>query len=360
MSRLLTCGWETGDLQEGGVTASGGPGTGISLVGSTPTPRAGSYCMKLTPLASSGQQFGDVAYATFALPAAKTDVWIRFAFYCHGITGTLEPQIVRFVEPSGGFQCYFTYTPSDGLIRLYRTGGTFLAASSAGFAQDGWHALEFRYQATSFTAGIAEVWVDGNQVINFSGDIIGSAGLFSVQLIHIGTMTGPIVVVPLGSYLAFDDVAINDTAGSLNNGRPGDGRVLLLSPTGAGTTTQLTRGGTDTGANWSQVNETPGSMVQYVGSATVGQRDLYTLADIGVAASGINVVEAIALAQNSDVGAGSLAPTVKSGVTTNEATAIGLATTPGYVVGRWETDPNTSAAWTVAAVNALEGGVTIR
>ena len=32
----------------------------------------------------------------------------------------------------------------------------------------------------------------------------------------------------------------------------------------------------------------------------------------------------------------------------------------GYVTSRWEVDPNTSTAWTVAAINALEAGATVR
>jgi hypothetical protein len=79
-----------------------------------------------------------------------------------------------------------------------------------------------------------------------------------------------------------------------------------------------------------------------------------------VAVSSINVVEAIALAQNSDAGAGSIGLTIKSGATTNEATAISLGTSAGYVTSRWETDPATTAAWTTSAVNALETGATVR
>ena len=51
---------------------------------------------------------------------------------------------------------------------------------------------------------------------------------------------------------------------------------------------------------------------------------------------------------------------IKSGATTNESSAVYLGTASGYVAGRWETDPNTSSAWTQSGVNALEAGATIR
>jgi hypothetical protein len=99
-----------------------------------------------------------------------------------------------------------------------------------------------------------------------------------------------------------------------------------------------------------------------VGSATVGQRDLYALTDVpgGVSVGSINVVEAIALAHLSDAGSGSMGLTVKSGATINEASAQALAVSPDYYRARWEVDPNTGAAWTLAAVNAAEAGATVR
>jgi hypothetical protein len=218
--------------------------------------------------------------------------------------------------------------------------------------------LDWRAQITSTTVGITEVWLDGNRIINFSGDNTGT-GTPNVQFLLLGHCSGT-PANGTNAYFGFDDIAVNDTAGTANNGRAQDGRVVLLLPNGAGSSTQLTRGGTDTGANFSQVNELPPAMAQYVGSNTVGNRDLYTLADVAVAVQSINVVEAILLAQNSDAGGGSIAPTIKSGATVNEVTAIGLSTSPGYVVGRWETDPNTSAAWTISAVNAAEAGATVR
>jgi len=76
--------------------------------------------------------------------------------------------------------------------------------------------------------------------------------------------------------------------------------------------------------------------------------------------AGNAALEEIVMAQTSDTGTGSLGLTVKSGVTSNESPAIPLAVTPTYYRQQYETDPNTGAPWTNAAVNALEAGTTVR
>jgi hypothetical protein len=352
MTRLVTTGYETGDVAELGTGVTGTNMT-ITVVNATPTPRAGAYCLKV---ACTGTAVA-TTYKSFSLPAAKTDVWVRWAFFAHPASSSAEWLIGQMLDSAGSAQTSLAWDPTSGLLRVYRGVVTLMATASGAFTADTWHVLEWRQQMTSTTAGTSEVWLDGNRVINFSGDNTNTTNV-NVQEIRLGANAG--VASATGAYIAFDDIAINDTAGSVNNGRAGDGRVVLLKPNGAGTTTQLTRGGTDTGANYSQVSELPPSMAQYVGSATVDQRDLYTMENLGVAVDSINVVEVIALAQNSDAGAGSIAPTLKSGSTTSVATAIGLATTAAYVRSQWETNPDGSVAWTAAAVDALEAGATIK
>lgn len=352
MARLLTCGYETGDVAEAGTTTNDANGV-LGVVSATPTPRAGVYCLK----ASTANTTTNRAWKSYALGASKTEVWVRFAFYAHA--WNTEVAIAKLIDAASGDQACVTYSGADGLLRARQggtSGGTLLGAASSSLGQDSWHFIEWRHQMTNATTGTTEVWLDGNRVINFSGDNTATANVtvVSFSLGHLSLNNA------VGVYSAFDDIAINDTAGTRNNGRPGDGRVVLLAPSGAGSSTVLTRGGTDTGANWSQASEIPPSMTQYVLSANAGDRDLYVTADLPVAVSAINVVEELLLVQNSDAGAGSIGPTIRSGGTTSELTAISVTNTATYVTGRWETDPNTSAAWSAAAVNALEIGATVR
>ena len=358
MTRLFTTGYETGDVAEAGTSTVAAVHT-MTVVSATPTPRAGSYCLKI---GSAGTGFNGSSSKAFAFASTKTDMWLRVAFFAHGLGSSNECTFVVWNDNLGGAQCSLGFWPADGLLRVHRGGTTVttvIGTASSAMTQDAWHVIEMRYQITSATVGTVEVWLDNVRVINFAGDNSATANV-NVLSVQLGALFTASSSTSPGIYLAFDDIAINDTSGSVNNARAGDGRVVLLVPNGAGSSTQFVRGGTDTGANYSQVNEIPPSLLQYVSSATVGNRDLYTLADLAVAVSSINVVEVISLAQNSDAGGGSLAPTVKSGSTTSEASAVSLAASAGYINGRWETDPATGAAWTAAAVNALEAGATVR
>jgi hypothetical protein len=365
MTRLFTMGWETGDVNEGagngGYQAMSG-GTGASVTATDPAPRAGggAYCLRL---ASSSSYL--IGYKTFILPSALTDVWTRFAWYgdpTNNLQASGEWSIAGMSDATGAAQCSLSYDRTNGFLRLWSGFlTTQLAVTSATFARGSWHVIDWRTQITSGTVGVSEVWVNGIQVINFSGDNTASGTQANVQRLHFGSLAN-IPVPGVNAHFGYDDIAINDTSGTINNGRPGPGVVVLLKPSGAGSSTQLARGGTDTGANWSQCSEIPPSAAQYVGSATVGQRDLYALTDVpgGVSVGSINVVEAIALAHLSDAGSGSMGLTVKSGATINEASAQALAVSPDYYRARWEVDPNTGAAWTLAAVNAAEAGATVR
>jgi hypothetical protein len=352
VTRLLTCGWESGDVNEAGLSFNS---TGTQAVAtSTPTPRSpGTYCIKYsgTNVTNSRQ---------FNFGAAKTDIWVRYGLFLHGVTAA-QCDILGFLDSAASFQSQVTWTLADQLLRVYRGNfaGTLLGTSTFQLAQDQWHTIEVRWQATSTTVGIIEVWVDGTRWINATGVDNTNTANVNVQSVYIGDISfSP--STGASAYMAIDDVAINDTNGTINNGQIGDGRVVLLKPNGAGSNTNMTRGGTDTGANWSQENELPPSMTQYVYSATAATRDTYALEDVPSGSWGVNAVEVLALAQNSDSGTGSLGLTVKSGATTNEGTAQNLSTSAAYYRQLYETDPATSAAWTVAAVTALEAGVTVR
>jgi len=350
MTRLLTCGWETGDIAEIGGGAVGTQ----SVVTSTPTPRSpGTYCIKF----GTGAATRDISIGT-----AKTDVWFRCGIYLHALAAEGVP-ILQVFDSAGtsnpNMQGSLTWSNSDQLLRVYRglPSGTLLGTSTLQFSQDQWHGLEVRWQITSATVGTVEVWIDDTQWLNLTSIDNTNSTTLNVLLFRIGSNS----TIPGGGYIALDDMAINDTtAATPNNTRIGDGRVVLLKPNGAGSNTAQTRGGTDTGANWSQCSERPPSLTQYVFSATAATRDTYALEDVPAGAWTVNCCEVLAYAQNSDAGAGSLGLTVKSGSTTSEGSAQSLTTSAGYYRRLLETDPDTSAAWTVSAVSALEAGTTVR
>jgi hypothetical protein len=342
MTRLVTTGWETGNPDE---NQTGAADAAWTCTTSSPVPKSPSvYALRATG-GSAGKQW------VFA--AAKTDVYVRVRFYSVSITSI--GSLFAFYDSAATLQVHMDWSTADNLLRVYRGSGTtnlIGGPSTLPAPINTWHLLEMRWQATSATVGIIQVWLNGTLVINVSGVDNTATANVNVQRFEINAGSGT------GS--GFDDLAINDTAGSINNGQIGDGAVVLLKPTGAGSNTAQTRGGTDSGANWSQVDEVPASMTDYVFSATAATRDTYALQDLPAGSWTVNTVEVVAYAQNSDAGAGSLGLTVKSGATTNEGTAQSLGTTAMFLRQQYELDPNTTAAWTNANVNALEAGTTVR
>jgi hypothetical protein len=299
----------------------------------------------------------NIANVNWVLPNPLTDVWVRLGVLMHANPNS-ENALVSFSDNAGSLQGRVTWTTSDSLLRAYRSTVFLLGTSALQMSADQWHTLEVRWQMTSLTVGTVEVWLDGAQTLNLVGVDNTQTSALNIGNVLVGTGAA---MLSGGPYYAFDDLAINDTNGTVNNGRPGDGRVVLLSPSGAGSSTQLLRGGTDSGANWSQVDDVPMSMTDFVYDATAGHRDLYTLQDVPSAASGwsVNTVEALAYAQTSDVGSMSVAPTLKTGATTAEGAAQALAISPQYFRQQYQTNPDTTAGWTVADLNALEAGVTV-
>ncbi len=96
-------------------------------------------------------------------------------------------------------------------------------------------------------------------------------------------------------FIVTDMVIIRDD-GTAPNSWAGEGSLVYLRPDGNSGTPQWTRGGTDTGANWSQTNETPpDDVTTYVQSNTNNQVDDYTMAATPAAVGSSDVINWVAV-----------------------------------------------------------------
>jgi hypothetical protein len=110
-------------------------------------------------------------------------------------------------------------------------------------------------------------------------------------------------------------------------------------------------------ANFDLVRETTeDGDTTYVFDSTAGHYDLYDLQDLAVTPSSIVGVCARQFARKTDAGTRSGTTTVKSGATTQDQATFAQSTSYQYLNSFMATDPNTSTAWTAAAVNALQVG----
>ena len=90
--------------------------------------------------------------------------------------------------------------------------------------------------------------------------------------------------------------------------------------------------------------------------ATVGDQDTFNCAPMATNLSTVYGVHVKALGLKSDAGARSLQTVLKSGATTALGASTALSTSAGQLKTMYQTDPNTSAQWTQANVNAAKPG----
>lgn len=243
-----------------------------------------------------------------------------------------------------------SFSDVSGALQL-RIGNysTVLATSAASIITTSvWRYIEIK-GVISDTVGTCEIRVDGEEVINYSGDTRNGGTTATIDSIAIQAAA-------YGSSYRYyyDDLYLCDGSGPAPyNNFLGDVRVQTLAPNGAGSSTQFTP---SAGANFETVDELPYSTTDYVESNTAGHKDLYTLSNIStsnfVFAIGNNVI-----AKKADAGTGQIRSVMKSGLTTVTGATVVLGSSDSVVSDLRVTDPDTSTGWTASGVNALESGM---
>lgn len=349
MTMLFCDGFDTGDFANkwSGMTTSG---VGVAPAASTNTPFGSGKAVSYAAYFGSG-----TSRLNLTVPASGT-LYIGFAFNLQSRgTGSTDMALLRLFGDAGVAEHLNLMIPAAGA--LYWRRGTNQGSGSLGAlglspALNQWYYLEFKL-TISDTVGEVVARIDGNADLNLTGQDTKNAGTnVSFDQIALSTSVG---ASQSSAGVLIDDFYVNSTAGSVNNGFIGPVRIQTLSPNAAGADTGLTPVG---GANYANAADQSAATYNY--SATVGARDTYALPDLAVGTSGVLAVRNVLAGLNSDAGAGGFKPVVRSGGTNYYDTTVTLgATNKVYSQAVRETDPATSAAWTVAAVNALQVGAEV-
>jgi hypothetical protein len=368
VTRIAQCGWETGDAQQAGSVGAVNSGMQVPTAATTaPTPRSGAYCLKCALVA--GAPSGSTLNASYSRAtiahATATEVWYAFGFqWTHSQEpGSFTWVMLHALGADGNVNVVLSC--DAGTIRAYAaTGGTTnpnngsnitsIGAASSAMSASAWHLVEVRLIASTTTGGTCQVYVDGTQVINATGvRTAQTSATYATVALSLGAWQS---VSSSTCTHAFDDFRVNSTAGAVNNGRPGDESIRLVVPSAPGDLTQLTRGGTDSGANWSQVEEVPASTADYVTGAGAGLTDLYNTSDL--APTSVSAVQVLALGSNPS-GGGTVALVTKTPAGQSAGTAVGLTTAWAWTSRLLEVDPADSAAWTSAKLASLQIGCAV-
>lgn len=243
----------------------------------------------------------------------------------------------------------------DGAIQAYKYESSYnkLGQSWVTLTPGAWRYLELKVVEGSGT-GSVEIRLDGQVVLTITGlSITTGAKLYKAGVCVKNNASA------ITAALSIDDFYLVNTSGSLNNTYLGDVRIDALRPTGAGTTTQWTPVGA--AANWDTVDDALPNEADYVTAATLGHRDLYAIQDLPAMTNpSVLGVQSVILASKADAGAAGVKAVAASGAATALGALHNLAMDPQYFLHVYETDPNTSAAWTEAALNAAQFGVEVQ
>lgn len=249
MARLHTSGFELAsnlDLTGGGFDTDGLSGSIASHGSMSSIVRSGANALKIT-----GGTNSFIALTSSFPKTASTSYYMRIYFYIDGALPTSSTtQLLCFGISTDGVSARIS---SAGFMRLYNdvTGVQIGSDSAEAIVLGSWYRLEL-----SVTLN-ASAQISSCQLL-LNGTVVASGSSLTLAIasqICYGFVTTPTSISP---NLYLDDIALNDSTGGNQNSFPGEGKVVLLSPTadsaraanwlaGAGGTSNL----------WDAVNNTP-------------------------------------------------------------------------------------------------------
>ena len=279
MARLFTSGFELQSTTAGVELSSSGiigdPNEGIS----TSIKRSGAASLRIAPV-NHFSWAGHVFKAAVSSTRAFMRVYIYITTMPTG-AGT-QCEILSAWDSGAAARKAHIRLATTGALQLYNTAGTQIGSDSKTLSTGIWYMVELDVEAGTGVAkltarldGVVFATTTSTTVENFNACYLGAPNAAS------------------SFDICYDDWAINDSSGSFQNEFPGPGSIICLRPNAAGDNAAWARGGTDSGANWSQVEEIPPTgATDYVQSNTSGQIDDYNVGASGLSENDrINVVE---------------------------------------------------------------------
>jgi hypothetical protein len=202
-------------------------------------------------------------------------------------------RLFEFVDVTANDTNLLINVTSDGRLQANRLNSTEVKQTDINFwnANQGHH-IEAKMICHD-TTGLIEVKVD--EVI------IPELSSTNVDTKRTDATIGEVRFGDISTVVNIDDVTLVNGDGTAPNDYQGDRKVSVLRPIAPGTFTDLSRGGTDTGANWSQVDEDGRGEAEYVFSATADAKDTYDFTALGGTGSDpISFIQAFCWAAKSD------------------------------------------------------------
>jgi hypothetical protein len=260
-----------------------------------------------------------------------------------------QVELLYLTSDSGATQHISVY--QDFSARLWiRRGGTNLVGGTFQLSANNWYYVEIKV-FLSATVGTAELRVDGRTLHTYSGNTKNGGTKTVFDSVKIGGNGGQ-------SYY-YDDLYVNNGAGSTNNDFLGDVSIETLTPNADGTYSQFLGSDGNSVNNYALVNEATPDQTSYVASGNVGDKDSYNFTNLTRTSGTIFNVQASAYANKSDSAARTMKLLSRSGASETLSDVKTLNTGFAMYTYQYENDPATGAPWTIGGVNGAEFGTTV-
>lgn len=275
---------------------------------------------------------------TFPAIPAIAALTVGFAFLTENAGGTNGSRIISL--RNGGTTVGIMGIDVSGAIRFARDdfGSNQHGISAAGLITPNvWNYIEIEFTRHA-SAGAYNIYMNGGLVLSGTGLNTGSVDVATVEF---STDAGNRNI---------DDFYIVDAATRL-----GESRIETLRPTADTATIGFTP---NSGSNnYSRVSEaTLDGDSTYNSASVVGTKDLFDIANLSVTPSAVYAVQTILVARKDNTDISQVCVDLTSGATPEQGGTKTLSTSYTFYSDLWQVDPNTSAAWTASAINALQLG----
>ena len=263
-------------------------------------------------------------------PVTKNDGAETHLF--HAISGGAD---IMNIEPNKSNQLGFA------------VGGTIVATASPVLTAGQWYLLECYYKMHD-TSGSCVLKIDGIEYINYTGDTKpGAASTFDrIQFSGANSYMG-------APYFRIDDLALNNTSGSIDNSWCGSARIEKLAVNANGDLNEWTP---SAGNAWDCVKDIPpNGETDYIASRISGQRDMFNLAAFTDTNKTVRRIWIDGRAEDY----AAMASKIKLGLKTSGSVFMGAEDTLPSVYkrvtsGEFLVVPTSGNAWTKTELDALQ------
>jgi hypothetical protein len=294
---------------------------------------------------------GDHGALRKVLPASETTLGCGFRLWLDNLPLIEAQQPLIFVARDGANAdiCGVSVRTDGYLIARTGTGlttatnGTVIGTSSGPAITAGaWQQVEIK-MVLDAVAGSVEVRVDGVVKLNLTGVNTGTGPM--TQIAH--------TLAAANSNWYMKDYFIWNTSGSINNTFFGNCFVHSMIPDGDVSGTWSLTGAANAYQAIDEVD--PDDDTTYISSAwPAATAEVVTVSDLPPEATRVIGLMSLVRAIKTDGGDADLVASLVSTTNTVDGATTPITTAYAYWADVFETDPDTSAAWSVAAANAVK------